>query len=317
MPLRQVQPAIAFAAQHLEEDLALKTLAAKAGISKFHLHRLFCGVVGETPKRFTLRLRLNLAAAMLLGGKDSILNVALASGFQSHEVFCRAFRRRFGMTPRAYRERGFINRVNAAQTERHAALAAEIGPCAGLYRTMKNGSQRNGMTYLIEKKELQSQAVLIARRRVRRSKIARAIAEVLPHVFEYAQQRGLALAGQPFTRYREWGPGLLTIEAGMQVAPLSESSPETGAASGDDKVMADTLPGGPAAVTTHSGPYENLPDAYAAIQEWMDSAGLVAAGAPWEVYVTDPADYADPRDWRTDVIWPLSSSPTQRTTRRG
>ncbi|HEY7336726.1 MAG TPA: AraC family transcriptional regulator [Bryobacteraceae bacterium] len=305
--LRQVQPAIAFAAQHLEEDLALKTLAAKAGISKFHLHRLFCGVVGETPKRFTLRLRLNLAAAMLLGGKDSILNVALACGFQSHEAFCRAFRRRFGMTPRAYRERGFANRINAAQAERHAALVAQIGPCAGLYGATESGSHRSEMTYLIEKKQLQPQAVLIVRRRVKRSEIASTIAEVLPYVFQYAQQNGIALAGQPFTRYVEWGPGLLTIEAGMQVAPGGASSrADEVAASGDAKVIADTLRGGPAAVTTHSGPYENLPEAYAAIQEWMDSAGLVGAGAPWEVYVTDPADYADPRDWRTEVIWPLS-----------
>jgi hypothetical protein len=28
-------------------------------------------------------------------------------------------------------------------------------------------------------------------------------------------------------------------------------------------------------------------------------------GAAWEVYVTDPADYPDPKDWKTELLWPL------------
>ena len=41
--LRQVQPALAFAARHLDEDLSLDTLADRAGLSAFHLHRVFAG----------------------------------------------------------------------------------------------------------------------------------------------------------------------------------------------------------------------------------------------------------------------------------
>jgi len=33
----------------------------------------------------------------------------------------------------------------------------------------------------------------------------------------------------------------------------------------------------------------------------------VAAGAPWESYVTDPADYPDPADWKTEIFWPVKS----------
>lgn len=56
--------------------------------------------------RSTSRLRLDRAAAVLLGGDRPILEIAHDSGFASHEVFSSAFLRRFGMTPRAYRERG-------------------------------------------------------------------------------------------------------------------------------------------------------------------------------------------------------------------
>src|ERR1700685_3018781 len=111
-PLKQVQPVFAYAAAHLDEDLSLAALADQAGLSAFHLHRVFSAAAGETPKQFTLRLRLARASAMLLTSADSVLDIALECGFQSHEAFCRAFRRRFGMTPSVYRTRGFAGGIN-------------------------------------------------------------------------------------------------------------------------------------------------------------------------------------------------------------
>lgn len=293
--LRQVQPVLAFAARHLDEDLSLDALAHRAGLSVFHLHRVFSAAVGETPKQFTLRLKLGRAAALLLSGRDTVLDIALACGFRSHEVFCRAFRRRFGMSPSAYRERGFAAVVDAAQSGQHAALVGSIGPCVGLYHT--NGIERNEMTWSITTKEITAQPVLLVRRRVKRSEIAKMIGESLPLVFLHAQKTGAALAGPPFARYLDWGPGM-TMEAGMPVA-----SPGT-VAEGD--VLADTLPGGLVATTMHEGPYDLLSDAHAAIQQWVEEQGLKPAGAPWESYLTDPGEYPDPKDWKTEVIWPLA-----------
>jgi AraC family transcriptional regulator len=61
------------------------------------------------------------------------------------------------------------------------------------------------------------------------------------------------------------------------------------------------------ATTVHAGPYDKLPDAYAAIEQWMEAEGLVAAGAPWESYLNDPSDFPDPKDWKTEVSWPVAS----------
>src|SRR5271170_1149814 len=119
---KQVQPVLAYATGHLDEDVSLRALAGQAGLSAFHLHRVFSAAAGETPKQFTLRLRLGRAAAMLLTTEDSVLNVALSCGFQSHEAFCRAFRRRFGMAPSAYRKRGFAGGGDGARARAHEAL---------------------------------------------------------------------------------------------------------------------------------------------------------------------------------------------------
>ncbi len=53
------------------------------------------------------------------------------------------------------------------------------------------------------------------------------------------------------------------------------------------------------------GAYDKLNDAHAAVQVWIEEQKLRGAGAPWEVYVTDPADVPDPANWRTDLFWPL------------
>lgn len=296
-PLRQVQPALAFAVNNLDEDLSLDALAERTRLSAYHLHRVFAATLGETPKQFTLRLRLGRATAMLLSERETVLDIALACGFRSHEVFCRAFRRRFGMSPSAYRERGFTAGADAAQSGRHAALVGSIGPCVGLYHTKE--IQRSEMTYSITTKEITAQPVLLVRRRVKRSDIAKMIGESLPLVFMHAQKTGVALAGLPFARYLDWGPGMTTMEAGMRVA-------STSAAAGEGDVLADTLPGGLVAITIHEGLYDRLPDAHGAIQQWVEEQGLKPAGAPWESYVNDPGEYPDPKDWKTEVVWPVA-----------
>ena len=156
------------------------------------------------------------------------------------------------------------------------------------------------MAYSITKKTLAAQPVLVVRRRIPRSAIAATIGEVLPYVFLHAQKNGIALAGLPLTRYVEMGPGLITIEPGMRVIG---AAPSPGTSEGD--VTAELLPGGPAATTIHAGPYDKLSDAYAAIEQWIEAKGLTPVGAPWECYLNDPGEFPDPKDWKTEVFWPL------------
>jgi AraC family transcriptional regulator len=161
------------------------------------------------------------------------------------------------------------------------------------------------MAYSITKQTLEPQAVLVQRRRVSQGpEIAKAIGEALGAIFAHAQQNGIALAGQPFTRYPEVGPGMMTIEPGMRVSSGETGPPAPGGEVGE--IRADELPGGSVATTLHRGPYDQLHQAYAALEQWMEGEGVRPAAAPWEVYVTDPAEVADPEEWETEVFWPVA-----------
>ena len=298
---KKLQPALNFARKNLGKNVALADLAANTKQSLFHAHRTLRVALGETPKQFTLRLRIDHAAAALVSSRISILDIALECGFESHEAFCRAFRRRFGLSPSAYRKRGLIG----PSTRSHANLVDEIGPCVGLYH-VGLGERRSAesMEYKISRQQLAAQPVLVVRRRVRRAEIAATIGGALPKVFLHAQQRGLAISGYPITRYLETSVGLVTFETGMRVTAHSGAWTVT---HGQGEVLAETLPGGPAAATLHLGPYDQLPDAYAAIEEWITANGFRPNGAPWEAYLNDPADHPNPQDWKTEVYWPVQA----------
>jgi AraC family transcriptional regulator len=150
----------------------------------------------------------------------------------------------------------------------------------------------------IERRDLPAAHTLFARLRAARSELSSAIGEGVGKVYIYAQRAGLALAGHPFTRYVSTGPGLLTIEVGFRFAD---------AVRGEGDVEAGMLAGGAAVVAVHGGPYDTLAETYARMERWMEQNGLAPGGPPWEHYVTDPAEHPDPKDWRTEICWPVAA----------
>jgi AraC family transcriptional regulator len=281
----------------LDGDVSLTAMAARAGWSPFHFHRAFRRVTGETPKQYTQRLRLEHAATTLVTSAESIVSIAAGAGFASHEVFTRAFRRHFGRAPAAYRAAALGNAATRVRA-RHAAVTATAGPCIGLFHIPVDHSRRITMpTLSIERRELPAQPILFVRLRAARHELAHTIAQGVGKVYMHAQKSGLALAGHPLTRYLSAGPGLLTIEVAFRVAD---------AVAGEGEVEGGELQGGPAVVAVHGGPYDQLSESYAAMERWMEQNGLRPGGAPWESYVTDPAEHPDPADWRTEVYWPVA-----------
>lgn len=100
---QRVLPVLLHCEEHLEERLSLIDLAAIAGFSPHHFHRVFSSVTGEAPKEYLRRLRLERAVYRLKVSPDNVLRIAIESGFATHETFTRAFIRHFDMSPTQFR----------------------------------------------------------------------------------------------------------------------------------------------------------------------------------------------------------------------
>ena len=87
---------------HLDEaDLA--SLAERVHLSRFHLHRLLTAALGEPPGALRRRLLLERSAHRLTTTADTVVDVAIAAGYDSPDGFSRAFTRAFGLPPSDYR----------------------------------------------------------------------------------------------------------------------------------------------------------------------------------------------------------------------
>jgi AraC family transcriptional regulator len=88
---------------HVGQNLALSTLAGVVAMAPPRFAREFRQAMGLPAHRYLLNRRLECAAALLLGTKRSIADVALAIGFSSQAHLTSAFQRVYRTTPAVYR----------------------------------------------------------------------------------------------------------------------------------------------------------------------------------------------------------------------
>lgn len=93
---------------NIDKELDLDLLSKIAGFSKYHFHRLFSVLIGETLNSFIKRLRIEKAASMLIDNpKVSITTIALHCGFSSLQTFSRSFNEHFNMSASKFRNEGY------------------------------------------------------------------------------------------------------------------------------------------------------------------------------------------------------------------
>ena len=96
---------VAWIRGHLSSDISVPALAARVRLSPRQFARRFTATFGRTPAEYVENLRLSVAREHLGRANRSIERIAASVGFTSADVFTRRFKRRFGISPRSYRER--------------------------------------------------------------------------------------------------------------------------------------------------------------------------------------------------------------------
>lgn len=104
--IAKVERAIEFIESKLSSSPDLSAIAQEACLSRYHFHRIFLALTGETPGEYIRKRRLTEAADKLLRTDDDLLDIALNTGFETQQSFSRAFSQHFGISPGRYRKRG-------------------------------------------------------------------------------------------------------------------------------------------------------------------------------------------------------------------
>lgn len=95
-----------FVRHHNSEALTLDDLADVACLSRYHFSRLFAEQCHETPINFLTRMRLEQSVSNLIHQPSTpVTSIGLDAGFSSTQAFSNAFRRRFGLSPRQFRDK--------------------------------------------------------------------------------------------------------------------------------------------------------------------------------------------------------------------
>ncbi|WP_431256709.1 helix-turn-helix transcriptional regulator [Roseateles chitinivorans] len=97
------------------EALTLDDVAHAAGLSPFHLLRVFRRAIGVTPHQYLIRQRLMHALHLLRDTRRPVTDVAYDSGWADLSNFNRAFRREFGCSPRTLRGEAKLHPADASR----------------------------------------------------------------------------------------------------------------------------------------------------------------------------------------------------------
>jgi len=91
----------------IAKPLRTTEVAEQAGVTTRQLERVFGQHLNTSPKKYMLELRLERARHLLLQTEMSVLEIALACGFESASHFARVYRTAYGVAPA--KQRGWIN----------------------------------------------------------------------------------------------------------------------------------------------------------------------------------------------------------------
>lgn len=268
---------IAHIHDHPAGDLSLDALAEVAAMSRFHWHRVFRAVTGETCAQAVRRVRLNRAAFWLVHTDWPVAEVGARAGYPAAASFARAFAEAYGTPPAAFRARGALlpplaatgpgeRPVHPIEIETLPARRLAAIPHRGAYPEIGRAFEALG-------------SVLGARNLWGQTRGMVGVYYDDPTATEAADLRSHAGA-------------IVPDDLGLE-APL-------------EKVR---LRAGRYAVMRFRGPYSGLQTAYDHLYgTWLPQSGEeVGDHPPIELYLDGPND-TSPEELRTDVCLPLAGA---------
>ncbi len=262
----------------LDERLTLETIAAAAGFSPYHFHRVFRVAFGESLNGFVVRHRMQRAARELRDSDRPVIEIALRCGYESASAFGRAFARAFEMSPSAYRAAG----GNVPLVPPGSVPSPADMPQARI----ENYPVRDalGLRYVGPYDALEP---------------------VMRRLYGVARRRGF-LPGASILGLSYGSPDLNDHDALRFEACVTLGSNGDVAGARGDGLHPIRIPGGTFAIFRHRGPYDRITHAYdLLVAAWVLTGRFELRDAPFiNTYISDPAGVS-PADLECDLAIPI------------
>lgn len=112
---------------HIDINIDIDELSYELGISKFYMHKVFKTIFGRNIYESIKSIRLQKAATLLLTNKYSTISeIASLCGYSSHSSFIKAFRTKFDIAPKEWRNGGYIEYSNSILKASNISIKSQI-----------------------------------------------------------------------------------------------------------------------------------------------------------------------------------------------
>jgi len=257
-------------------DLSLDALSEVACMSRFHWHRVFHAMTGETCAQAVRRIRLSLAASWLNNYDFSVKDVATRAGYPNLHSFTRAFSERYGIPPAAFRKAGLAGPLQT-QSLRGEFTMFKVETSAVPERQLGAIMHRGAYTE---------------------------IGSCFERLAKLATEQNLwpSVKGMIGVHYDD--PNVVKATNLRSHAGLWFTK-DTAIPEPLEEIV---LPAGNSAILHYKGPYTALKVAYDFLYgDWLPKSGFeLADAAPYELYLNSPDDTLE-SELLTDIVLPLAS----------
>ncbi len=129
--------------------------------------------------------------------------------------------------------------------------------------------------------------------------ISTIMGELFGELMGYMSSNNIEMHGSAMTVYPRSEENSFDMECALPVEEEVQVS--------DDRIVFKTISSGKAVKAVHMGSYHLLEDTHNTVNQYISDQGLQAAGAPYEIYITDPSDEPDTSKWITQVYYPITN----------
>lgn len=281
----------------LDDDHDSVNLADAAGFSRFHFHRIFKGLMGESMSDFVRRLRLERAAFELISTDRQITDIALESGYTTHESFIRAFRTAFDKVPSEYRKEHLDVWLLPCENRVHYSKAA-----VEIQAIMQFHGEK---TMDIEPKTMPKMRLLA----IRHIGPYKQIGDTFSALWQYIMRNGIKPApclGVYYDSPSSKAPEVLRSDAAL-IVDESFNLPDMTEPQKEGDVHVFDIPEDHYAVGTHIGSYCGLGQAWEDFWASVVNKGYeITDGYCFELYYDDPTQTPEEK-LRTDLFVPIKA----------